>query len=43
MFAWDDALKAFQDMSTHQLDQMTERHAREIEDLRLYLEQSISM
>jgi hypothetical protein len=30
-------------MSTNQLDQMTERHTREIEDLRLYLEQSISM
>ena len=43
MFALDDALKAFHDMSTNQLDQMTDRHTREIEDLRLYLEQSISM
>ena len=40
MFAWDDALKTFQDISQQQLDQMSDRHARELEDLRLYLEQS---
>lgn len=40
MRVWDDAIRSFQDVSSVQMEQMRAKHAREIEELRLYLEQA---
>ena len=43
MIAWDDALRHFNDVSNVQIEQLRQRHARELEELRLYLEQATSI
>jgi hypothetical protein len=40
MAAWDQAIRAFNDLSSVQLEQLRARQAREMEELRLYLEQA---
>eukprot|EP00347_Sterkiella_histriomuscorum_P007317 403349412 len=42
-YQWDMEIKNIQELSSIQKEQMRQKHARELEELRMYLEQSISL
>lgn len=43
MEVWDNALRSFQDLSQTQIETLRDKHNREMEELRAYLEQATPM
>lgn len=42
-YQWDMEIKNIQELARIQIEQLRSKHARELEELRMYLEQSISL